>query len=87
MAEARTDGPQGDAQATHEDLIHIIGEIDDGSAAGILALEPTVAEVEQAFMWISGEGAVVDRTGHPLAGKTAAIVDILAAEMPEEEPE
>jgi len=87
MAEARTDQARGDTRATHEDLLHIIGELDNGTAAAILALEPTVAEVEQAFMWISGEGAVVDRTGHPLAGNTAAIVDILAAELPEEEPD
>ncbi|MDP2620786.1 MAG: hypothetical protein Q8P46_11535 [Hyphomicrobiales bacterium] len=86
MADTRTDADRR-AAATHDDLIHIIGEIDNGTAAAILALGPTVAEVEQAFMWISGEGAVVDRSGHPLAGKTAAIVDILAAEMPEEEEE
>ena len=67
--------------------MHIIGEIDDGTAAAILALEPSVAEVEQAFMWVAGEGDVVDRSGHPLAGKTAAIVDILAAELPPEEEE
>jgi hypothetical protein len=87
MAIERTGGPEGDARATHEDLVHIVGEIDDGTAAAILALEPSVAEVEQAFMWISGEGELVDRAGHPLAGKTADIVDILAAELPPEEEE
>jgi hypothetical protein len=87
MAIKRTGGPEGDARATHDDLIHIIGEIDDGTAAAILTLEPSVAEVEQAFMWISDEGELVDRAGHPLAGKTAAIVDILAAELPPEEEE
>jgi len=85
MAIERTGGPRGNAAASHEDLMHIIGEIDDDTAAAILALKPSVAEVEQAFMWVAGEGDVVDRTGHPLAGKTAAIVDILAAEEPEDE--
>lgn len=85
MADTRFDGARRGAAATHRDLVHIIGDIDDRTAAAILALEPSVAEVEQALMWISGEGDVVDRTGHPPAGKTAAIVDILAAELPEEE--
>ena len=85
MTESHAGGPRGGAVATHEDLLHIIGEIDDDTAVAILALAPTVAEVEQAFMWVAGEGDVVGVTGHPLAGKTAAIVDILAAEEPDEE--
>ena len=87
MADTRFDAARRGGAATHDDLKHIIGELDDDTAAEILALGPTVAEVEEAFMWISGEGSVVDRAGRPLAGRTAAIVDILAAELPEEEEE
>ena len=85
MAETSSGGPRGGVVATHDDLQHIIGELDDDVAAEILALGPTVAEVEEAFMWAMGKGDVVSRAGHPLAGRTAAIVEILSAEEPEEE--
>ena len=85
MAETRSGGARRGRTATRDDLIHIIGELDDDTAVEILALGPSVAEVEEAFMWIAGEGDVVDRAGRPLAGRTAAIVDILAAEEPDEE--
>lgn len=71
--------------ATHEDLLHIIGAIADDRAAEILALQPTVAEVEEALLWAEGEGDRIDRAGHPAAGKVAQIVEILSVEEPDEE--
>ena len=74
------------AAAMHDDLLQIVGDIDERMALDILALCPTVAEIEEAAMWVSGQGDVLAKTGHPLAGIPAEIFEILTADEEEEEP-
>jgi hypothetical protein len=69
---------------SHEDLLRIVGDVDEDKLLAILALRPTIAEVEEAAAWTIGSGDVVDRAGHPLAGIVAQIFEILTAD--EEEP-
>ena len=70
--------------ATHDDLLRILGEIDERKAVDILGLHPTVADIEEAAIWASGDGDVLAKAGHPLTGIAAEIFDILIAD--EEEP-
>ena len=72
------------ALATVDDLRHFFGDIDDEQAAQILALEPTVDQVEQAAVWLAGEGDRLSREGRPLEGVVAAIFDILANDQEED---
>ena len=51
----------------------------------ILALHPTIAEIEQAVLWTAGDGDILAKGGHPLTGTVAAVLDILSVED-EEEP-
>lgn len=67
-----------------DDLKRIFGEIEDSKIIEILALRPTMPEVEEAAMWLAGNGDVLAKSGHPLAGVTAAIVDIMSAGEEEE---
>jgi hypothetical protein len=72
------------ALATIDDIRHFLGDLDEALLVQILAIEPTVDQVEQAALWLAGEGDRLSREGYPLEGPVAAIFDILAAD--EEEP-
>jgi hypothetical protein len=69
---------------SREDVHRILGELDDSKATAILALKPSIAELEQAALWAAGAGEPLGAEGHPLAGVVGQIVEILA---PEEENE
>jgi hypothetical protein len=62
----------------------ILGEMDEARIVEILALKPTLLELEEAATWAAGDGDILARTGHPLSAVAARIVDILTSD--EEEP-
>jgi hypothetical protein len=70
--------------ATGDDLHHILGDMDDQTAAAILALQPSVAQVEEARIWLDGGGDLLGKEQRPLDGVVAQIYDMLVVE--EEEP-
>jgi hypothetical protein len=72
------------ATASHDDLARILGEVDDAKIVEILALKPTLQELEEAAVWVTGDGDILAKYGHPLGGVVAAIVDIMISD--EEEP-
>ncbi len=72
------------ATATRADLHGILGDLDDGKAIEILALKPTVADVEEAAIYATGDGDVLAKGGHPCSHLAADIIEILTAD--EEEP-
>lgn len=73
-------------KAGHSDLTRILGDLDDAQIVEILELHPTLNEVEQAALWVAGEGDVVAREGLTLTGVVAEIVDIVTADEEDEEP-
>jgi len=72
------------APASRADVVQIVGALDDAKVVAILALKPTVSELEQAVIWAAGEGDVLSRKGHQLVGVVAGIVDILGVDEEEE---
>lgn len=70
--------------ATHEDVTGILGNLDESEMLQILALSPTVADVEEASMGVAGDLDVFG-PGRPLKGIAAQIVTIIT-ENEEEEP-
>jgi hypothetical protein len=76
----------GASLVTYEELRALLGEIDDRKAFEILALDPTIEDLEQAAKWAGGEGEIVGKAGHPLVGRAAEIFDILTADEEEEPP-
>ena len=70
--------------ATGQDLEQILGNMDASTAVAILALYPSVAQIEEARIWLDGAGDVLGKEQRPLDGTVARIFDMLRAE--EEEP-
>jgi hypothetical protein len=81
---AEFEQPSRGNSISRDELIRVVGDVDESTLLAILALRPTIAEVEEAAAWTTGSGDVVDRAGHPLTGVIAQIFDILTAD--EEEP-
>ncbi len=61
----------------HDDIVRIVGDLEDSKIAAILAIEPTAQEVEAAVLWAEAESDVVDELEQPLTGATARIYEIL----------
>jgi hypothetical protein len=74
----------GNAAATDADITSILGNLDSDKLLAILSLHPTVAEVEEASIWLSGDADVFG-ANEPVKGNASHIITILTAEE-EEEP-
>jgi len=70
--------------SSHVDLMRILGEVDDAAIVEILALKPTLQEVEEAALWVTGNRDILAKDGHPCGGVVAAIVEIMISD--DEEP-
>ncbi len=70
-----------------DEVRHLIGEVDDETISEILRIRPSLNELELAMTYVRGEGSMVDRAGHPLAGRVAQLYDILTADEQAAEPE
>lgn len=74
----------GKVAATDADITNILGPIDSEKVLEILSLHPTIAEVEEAAMWLSGDADVFG-ANVPVKGNASHIVTILTAEEEEEQ--
>jgi hypothetical protein len=72
--------------STRDDLLHLLGEVDERKLLDILALDPTVLEIEEVTLWVSGDGDVLAKGGHPLSSIAAKVLDILNVDEEEEPP-
>ena len=71
--------------ATRDDLDQILGEMQDNTAVAILALHPTVAQLEEARIWLDGvSGDLLGKERRPLDDVVGQIFDMLTVE--EDEP-
>jgi hypothetical protein len=75
-----------DSAANREELRQILGEIDERKVLEILALRPTVEDLDQAAKWAAGEEEIVGKSGHPPACGPTEIFDILTTDEEEESP-
>jgi hypothetical protein len=71
--------------ATRDDITSILGELDQAKILAIISLQPTIADVEQASLWLSGDTDVFG-TAEPVKGKASHIVTILTEDEEEEPP-
>ena len=69
--------------ATLDDVKSILGDLDETKMLPILALRPTIAEVEEASIWLGGDADVFG-AAEPLKGVASQIVTILTANDEEE---
>ena len=73
----------GTAIATDADVTSILGSVNSDKLLAILSLRPTIAEVEEAAMWLSGDADVFGAS-KPVKGNASHIVTILTAEEEEQ---
>jgi hypothetical protein len=71
--------------ATHDDVKSILGDLDETKMLPVLALRPTIADVEEASIWLGGDADVFGAV-EPLKGVASQIVTILTANEEEEPP-
>jgi hypothetical protein len=74
----------GTALATRNDIKDALGDIDPAEMLAILSLRPTIADIEQASVWLEGDPDVFG-AGEPVQGLASEIIAILT-ENEEEEP-
>ena len=72
-------------KATASDAHQVLGDMDDSTLVAIMALHPSVAQLEEARLWLNGAGDVLGKEKRPLDGVVARIFDLLAVED-EEQP-
>ncbi len=68
--------------ATH--LKRLVGDIDENKITAILALDPSLEQIEEAMLWFNGYGEAQGNSEWPLKGKVAEIYDILTADLEDE---
>ena len=71
--------------ATAEDVARILGHLDVTVMLPIMGLRPTIADVEEASMWLGGDRDVFE-PAPPLKGVASRIVTILTADEEQEPP-
>lgn len=75
----REDGEDVAPAATHADVKDVFGALDDDKLAAILALRPTIADLEEASIWLSGDADVFG-PGRPLKEIAGQIVALVTAD-------
>jgi hypothetical protein len=73
---------------TREDIIAVLGPVDDTIIADIIGMNATAEELAEAQAWISNDEALINAGRHLAQGRMGRLVDILASvtEEAEEEP-
>ena len=74
-----------DERATGTDVHQILGDMEDSTAVAILALHPSVAQLEEARVWLDGAGEVLGKEHRLLDGVVAQIFDMLSVQDEEEQ--
>jgi hypothetical protein len=69
--------------ATHDDVKSILGNLDETKLLPILALRPTLADVEEASIWLGGDADIFGAS-EQLSAAASQIVAILTADENED---
>lgn len=72
------------ALATRDDIKGVLGDIDPAEMLAIMSLQPTIADIEEASVWLDGDPDVFG-VGDAAQGVASEIIAILT-ENEEEEP-
>jgi hypothetical protein len=83
MAQSPTATEKHYAMATHEDVKAVLGDMDDAKVVAIIALRPTVADIEHASIWLAGDADVFG-AGQPLKDVAGQIVTLLTEDEQED---
>jgi hypothetical protein len=76
-----------DRPATARDVTDIIGKGEERLVLDIVATQATVAEVSEAYHWLTADDHLGGDLGKPMTARVAAVHELLKADLeaPEEE--
>ena len=80
-----TQNDEGRPLATAKDVRDVLGHMDDATLSAILELRPTIGDVEEASVWLSGDRDVFG-AGAPLKDVAGEIVSLLSTDDEEDVP-
>jgi hypothetical protein len=66
---------------SRDDLRRVLGELDDPKIIDILALNPSLADLEEAMVATGGDEDALARRGRGLSAQASRIVEILTADQ------
>lgn len=70
---------------TREDVIHVLGPVDESLIVEVLATGASMEELEEAFVWLNADDVLGRQLHRQPSGKVAELCEIL--ERQEEEPD
>ncbi|MBB3593939.1 hypothetical protein FHX08_004342 [Rhizobium sp. BK529] len=70
---------------TSDDVIAILGPVDDTLVAEVIATGATQAELAEAFAWANNDEALIGEGRRLATGRVAVLVDLLTSD--DEEPQ
>lgn len=70
-----------------KDIAHLVGDLEDGTIAAILASGATYAEIEQALKWIGGGREEPRLNSEGLSARAEMVYDILVSDAAYNEDE
>ena len=69
--------PRNTTRPTHDDIIRLVGDVDDATAAAIEAARATYIEIEEAVKFASGDAEQLGKAGRPLSAAAEEVYNIL----------
>ena len=73
--------------AGSDEVRHILGDLEDAKVAEILALKPTVADLENVAVCMAGNHDVLAKSGRHVPVAAARITELLAEDEEQAAPE
>jgi hypothetical protein len=70
---------------TSDDVIAVLGPVDETLVAEVIATGATQAELAEAFAWASNDEALLGKGRHLPTGRVAVLVDLLSADEEEQD--
>ncbi|ARQ00566.1 hypothetical protein [Pseudorhodoplanes sinuspersici] len=72
------------AALTRDEIISILGPVDDELVTAVVATQATAEQLVQAMAWVNNDEALIN-DGQPLpSGQVAELVELLSPEVDEE---
>lgn len=65
---------------SHEDVAHLVGDLDDATVAAILATGATYQDIEQALKWAGAEPDEPRLNAHGMTPTAELVFDILVSD-------
>ena len=65
------------SSVTHDEIVHLFGEISDHTIVEILEVNPSYKELEEVAMHLANASDVMGELRRPLEGRAARVFDVL----------